>query len=58
MSETMLPLDWDLPAGEPVATASLRGGRSGRQRSHEPFSWPTPPYANYPGAMPQTDPVA
>jgi len=56
MSETLPPLDWDLPLGDPKASA--RSARPGRQLSHEPFSWPTPPYANYPGAMPQTDPVA
>ena len=72
MADMLSPLEWDMglepttqprsraPAALPVPTESPPP----RPRvdvpdklSREPFRWPTPPYASYPPASPQTDPL-
>jgi type II secretory ATPase GspE/PulE/Tfp pilus assembly ATPase PilB-like protein len=55
------PLDMLPPRApaEPATMASRTGGQDfgGDKLAREPFHWPTPPYASYPVAMPQTDPL-
>jgi len=48
--ETTLAMPLDAPARAPAADFSDK-------LSREPFCWPTPPYASYPVATPQTDPI-
>jgi type II secretory ATPase GspE/PulE/Tfp pilus assembly ATPase PilB-like protein len=50
MAEMLTPLEWDLPA-EPAAP------RTAEKASDDAFRWPTPPYASYPEAAVQTDPL-
>lgn len=54
MADMSTPLDWDLSEKAPPAQTSR--GRADKL-SREPFCWPTPPYASYPVATPQTDPL-
>jgi type II secretory ATPase GspE/PulE/Tfp pilus assembly ATPase PilB-like protein len=52
----LTPLEWNLapdaPAPAPTARAELAD-----KASREAFCWPMPPYASYPAATPQTDPL-
>jgi len=63
MTDLSTPLNWDnplptesMPLREPPAVAAFVE-RVSRKTSHEGFCWPTPPYASYPLATPQTDPI-
>ena len=68
MADMSTPLEWEpaavagvaaappRPAGRAPAAAS-RGRNGSEKLNHQPFSWPTPPYASYPLAGPQTDPL-
>jgi type II secretory ATPase GspE/PulE/Tfp pilus assembly ATPase PilB-like protein len=67
MADMLSPLEWDLglePAARPrpQAAAAIPVPPAPRpdvpdRLSREPFQWPTPPYASYPSATPQTDPM-
>jgi type II secretory ATPase GspE/PulE/Tfp pilus assembly ATPase PilB-like protein len=66
MSDLSTPLDWDLSAAPLAAPATaIRRVRTATalpsaaidKLASAPFCWPTPPYASYPVAMPQTDPL-
>ena len=52
------------PGALPAPSATVARGTTGPgadfadKLSREPFCWPTPPYASYPVATPQTDPLA
>ncbi len=50
MSEMLAPMQWN-PAIVGVDNTSST------KTSREPFCWPTPPFASYPRAEPQTDPL-
>jgi type II secretory ATPase GspE/PulE/Tfp pilus assembly ATPase PilB-like protein len=50
MADMLTPLEWDLPTDSTKA-------RSADKLSSEAFRWPTPPYASYPEAAVQTDPL-
>ena len=52
MADMLSPLEWDVPAGAAAAKP-----RSADKTSRETFRWPTPPYASYPEAAVQTDPL-
>ena len=52
MAEMLSPLEWDMPGG-----TSPPKPRSADKVSGEAFRWPTPPYASYPNASVQTDPL-
>jgi type II secretory ATPase GspE/PulE/Tfp pilus assembly ATPase PilB-like protein len=57
MADMLTPLEWDpVPAR---AAAALRPARAddAMKLSRAAFSWPTPPYASYAVAVPQTDPL-
>jgi type II secretory ATPase GspE/PulE/Tfp pilus assembly ATPase PilB-like protein len=72
MADMLTPLEWDL-ARAPEAAAHLERGSfdseptqrmpletttsSTEKLGRDPFCWPTPPYASYPVATPQTDPL-
>lgn len=63
MTNLSTPLNWDNPLPtEPMPLRELPAAaaveRTHAKTSHEAFCWPTPPYASYPIAMPQTDPLA
>ncbi len=52
--------DMSIPPGSdptPVSERSGSGAAFAEKLSREPFAWPTPPYASYPLATPQTDPL-
>jgi type II secretory ATPase GspE/PulE/Tfp pilus assembly ATPase PilB-like protein len=50
MSDLSAPLTWDSPRDTlPMPL------HPPEKASREPFAWPTPPYASYPVAVPQTD---
>src|SRR6202008_4018120 len=53
MAEMLTPLEWDAP--RPAAATAADAGADKLPR--EEFRWPTPPYASYPIATPQTDPL-
>jgi len=53
MAEMLTPLEWEPPPMPLRAGASAADDKLGR----EPFRWPTPPYASYPGGAPQVDPL-
>jgi type II secretory ATPase GspE/PulE/Tfp pilus assembly ATPase PilB-like protein len=65
MADMSTPLDWDLSLAEapPLGRAVSMPARlaavaeASEKLSREPFCWPTPPYASYPVARPQTDPM-
>jgi type II secretory ATPase GspE/PulE/Tfp pilus assembly ATPase PilB-like protein len=62
MADMSTPLDWDLSTeAAPLARAGTAAAGPGAdladKLSREPFRWPTPPYASYPVATPQTDPL-
>ena len=63
MTDLSTPLNWDNPLPtEPMPLrelppAATRVERANDKTSHEVFRWPTPPYASYPIATPQTDPL-
>jgi len=50
MADMLSPLEWDLP---------IEGAkpRAAEKASREAFRWPAPPYASYPEAAVQTDPL-
>jgi len=49
----------DVTLAMPLETQALMPGTGFADKlSREVFCWPTPPYASYPVAMPQTDPMA
>ncbi len=50
MSEMSTPLEWDMP---PLPSDADRPGAA-----KAPFIWPMPPYASYPAATAQTEPLA
>ena len=50
MADMLTPLEWDLPTDSTKA-------RSADKLSSEAFRWPTPPYASYPAAGVQADPL-
>ena len=53
MAEMLTPLEWDAPQA-----AAIPASDSGADKlPREAFCWPTPPYASYAPAMPQTDPL-
>jgi type II secretory ATPase GspE/PulE/Tfp pilus assembly ATPase PilB-like protein len=59
-----LPLNPELRPGPPAPQPGpVRGQNTpapapaGAKTSQPPFAWPTPPYASYPVATPQTDPL-
>jgi type II secretory ATPase GspE/PulE/Tfp pilus assembly ATPase PilB-like protein len=55
MTDLSAPLEWKLPDGALAAAAS----RAAPDKvSREAFAWPTPPFASYPAATAQTDPLA
>ena len=63
MSDLSTPREWALDApvnlpgdGRPSALPGA-GAASAGKLSREAFAWPTPPYASYPVATPQTDPL-
>jgi len=59
MAEMLTPLNWELePQPTLPAPGPLGPGTSFADKlSRESFCWPTPPYASYPVATPQTDPM-
>ena len=62
MTDLSAPLNWDNPLPtEPMPLRELpapaAAARADAKTSHEAFCWPTPPYASYPVATPQTDPL-
>jgi type II secretory ATPase GspE/PulE/Tfp pilus assembly ATPase PilB-like protein len=68
MADMSTPLDWDLSLEAPptpAACSRARGPEASSERSrgtpdrltNEAFCWPTPPYASYPVASVQTDPL-
>ncbi len=54
MTDLSAPLEWKLPGAAGVAVASRA---EPDKLSREAFAWPTPPFASYPAATPQTDPL-
>ena len=63
MTHLSTPLNWDNPLPtEPMPLRELPAPaaavRADAKTSREAFCWPTPPYASYPIATPQTDPLA
>ena len=52
------PLEWEhIPIARPVVRASAIRTVPVDKLTAAPFCWPTPPYASYPVAAPQTDPM-
>ncbi len=56
MADMLSPLEWNL-APEPAALVATPRADLPEKASREAFCWPVPPYASYPAATPQTDPL-
>jgi type II secretory ATPase GspE/PulE/Tfp pilus assembly ATPase PilB-like protein len=54
MADMLTPLEWNLA---PEAPAPSPRAELADKASREAFCWPMPPYACYPAATPQTDPL-
>ena len=52
----LTPLEWNL-APDAANPASAPRAEPPEKASREAFCWPMPPYASYPAATPQTDPL-
>ena len=58
MSDMSTPLEWDLaPRPAKPATPARATTSTADKLSRDAFAWPTPPYACYPNAAAQTDPL-
>ena len=58
MSNISMPLKWDASIPTAAARASVDTAvRSVDKLGRDAFAWPTPPYASFPAAEPQTDPL-
>ena len=53
MADMLTPLEWSLAPDAPPAPRIDLADKASR----EAFFWPMPPYASYPAATPQTDPL-
>jgi type II secretory ATPase GspE/PulE/Tfp pilus assembly ATPase PilB-like protein len=61
MADMLTPLEWDIDTSREPGERSLSGAPVADfadTLSGDAFCWPTPPYASFPVATPQTDPMA
>ena len=56
MADMLSPLEWNLAPDAPTPAPAPRIDLP-EKASREAFCWPMPPYASYPSATPQTDPL-
>jgi type II secretory ATPase GspE/PulE/Tfp pilus assembly ATPase PilB-like protein len=56
MTDLSTPLEW-AKAPEHLTAERENAVPGSDKAGRDPFSWPTPPYASYPVATPQTDPL-
>lgn len=58
MADMSTPLEWDpIPVARGAARIATVRAVALDKIASAPFCWPTPPYASYPVAVPQTDPL-
>ena len=57
MADMVTPVEWELGADPARRTPSQPAGDFAAKRAREAFCWPNPPYASYPPAAAQTDPM-
>ncbi len=56
MADMLSPLEWNLDP-KPANGALERHAAASEKANRDAFCWPMPPFASYPSAAPQTDPL-